>query len=84
KDMKELGELMRDRKLMLNLRENVWNQRQLFMFDYHLDNLVDFFRKVIEKHKNKGNNQEHVKPLFPAIHEKAVADKTYYFQPKPL
>jgi hypothetical protein len=84
KNMKELGELMCDRKLMLNFRENVWNQRQLFMFDYHLDNLVDFFRKVIEKHKNKGNNQEHAKPLFPAIHEKAVADKTFYFQPKPL
>jgi hypothetical protein len=52
-DMKELGQLMRDRQLMQNLRESVWQQRDMFMFDYQVENLVEFFNQVIEKYKNK-------------------------------
>jgi hypothetical protein len=37
-DMKELGQLMRDRQLMQNLRESVWQQRDMFMFDYQVEN----------------------------------------------
>ncbi len=83
KDMKELGELMRKRQMMLNLRENVWNQRHLFMFDYHVIALVEFFREVIKNYKTQITEQElNEEVLFPVIHEKVVADKTYYFQHK--
>lgn len=47
-DMQELGKLIRDRQLMLQLRESVWSQRQLFIFDYHVDGLVKFFEEVIK------------------------------------
>ncbi len=84
-DMKELGQMMRDRTLMIDLRENVWNKRSLFMFDNHVNTLVEFFKKVIERHKNKGLEKGgNDTVLFPVIYEKAVADKTYYSQPKPL
>lgn len=83
-DMNELGQLMRDRQLMLNLRENVWKQRELFMFDHHVEELVVFFKKVIENHTNKDNYLTDNEVLFPAIHQKAVTDKTYHFRPQPL
>ncbi|MEJ7678530.1 MAG: hypothetical protein WKG06_11860 [Segetibacter sp.] len=71
--MKELGQLMRNRKLMLSLRENVWSQRSMFMFDNHVNALVKFFREVIEKHRNKETEQRDIEEvLFPAIHQKAV------------
>ena len=79
KDMKELGQLMRDRKLMLSLRENVWSQRELFMFDSHLNDLIAFFREVIKTHK-QANGQV----LFPAVSERAATDKTFYPNRKPL
>ena len=83
KDMRELGELMRGRALMLTLRKNVWGQRGLFMFDNHVTAIIEFFREVIENHeiKTKENN---IKPFFPPVSERAVADKTYHFQRKPL
>ena len=52
-DMKELGSFMRDRDLMMQLRKNSWNNRCLFMFDYHVENLVEFFRQVIDRYKDK-------------------------------
>src|SRR5947209_1157124 len=83
KDMRELGELMRERALMLTLRKNVWGQRGLFMFDNHVTAIIEFFREVIENHeiKTKENNN---KPFFSPVSERAVADKTYHFQRKPL
>lgn len=84
KDMKELGQLLRDRELMLNLRENVWRQRELFMFDYHVNDVIDFFKEVIEKHQNEANNQKGDKVLLPPVNERAVADKTFYLQRKLL
>jgi len=56
-DMKELGELIRDKQSMHALRQNVWNQRELFMFDHHVDDLIAFFKSVISNHKNKKATQ---------------------------
>jgi glycosyltransferase involved in cell wall biosynthesis len=52
-DMKGLGELLRNKQMMQDLRQSVWSQRELFMFDYHVKALVDFFRQVIENHGRK-------------------------------
>lgn len=38
---------LRDRELMADLRASVWRQRSSFTFDAHVDDLVDFFCKVI-------------------------------------
>jgi hypothetical protein len=38
---------LRDRAAMAELREGVWQQRSLFTFDAHVDDLVAFFRRVI-------------------------------------
>ena len=80
-EIKELGHLLRNRELMLSLRKNVWEQRRLFMFDHHVGDLVEYFKAVIESRKNKAHEQTNGKPLFPAVHHKAVADKTYHRQP---
>lgn len=45
----ELGEKLRNKTRMSELRENVWKNRMIFSFDYHVNDLVAFFRKVIEK-----------------------------------
>jgi glycosyltransferase involved in cell wall biosynthesis len=37
---------LRDRARMAELRESVWEKRSAFTFDAHVDDLVDFFRKV--------------------------------------
>ncbi|MGN6616779.1 MAG: hypothetical protein ACTHJ5_06340, partial [Ilyomonas sp.] len=50
KNMNELGELLRNKTLMQQVRNNVWQQRHLFTFDNHVNELIDFFRKVIEQH----------------------------------
>jgi len=57
-DTKSLGDLLRDRQMMQSLRDSVWNQRELFMFDYHVPALVEFFREVIENCKKKTRNNE--------------------------
>jgi hypothetical protein len=48
-DLHQLGELLRDEKLMESLRANVWRHRKEFMFDHHVPRLVEFFRKTIAK-----------------------------------
>lgn len=53
KDMNDLGEKIRDKKNMNIIRENAWNQREHFTFDYHADRLIDFFRTVINYCGNK-------------------------------
>ena len=45
--MDELADQLRDREQLHAIRERVWQQRQLFMFDHHVPELVDFFRGVI-------------------------------------
>jgi hypothetical protein len=42
----DLVRQLRDRQRMAQLRESVWAQRARFTFDHHVDDLVDFFRKV--------------------------------------
>lgn len=64
KDLKELGQLIRNRELMMNLRKNVWNQRELFMFDHHVNALVEFFREVIAMKKTKGMKKEVMKRFY--------------------
>jgi len=49
----QLGYLLRDKKLMKTLRNNVLEHRKQFSFDYHVPNLIDFFRKVIDNKKKK-------------------------------
>ncbi|WP_246113138.1 glycosyltransferase family 2 protein [Segetibacter aerophilus] len=84
-DMEELGRLMRNKTLMSCLRENTWSQRQVFMFDTHVEDLVQFFRQVIQNFKNKEAIQTNkVEPQFSATHQRAASDKTYYSQPQPL
>lgn len=49
-DMEDLGKQLRDRQRLAELQENVWRQREQFMFDAHADTLIRFFRQVIEQH----------------------------------
>jgi hypothetical protein len=62
-NMKELGQLIRDKQRMQHLRQSVWNQRHLFTFDHHASSLVDFFNNVINscKKKNKMMNTDSVR-----------------------
>ncbi len=46
-EMAELQAQLANRNRMAEVRENVWRQRNQFMFDYHVDRLVNFFRGVI-------------------------------------
>lgn len=55
KDMNQLGEQMRNRELMSELRKSVWEQREMFMFDTHVEKLVDFFTAVIDNHRKTNN-----------------------------
>jgi glycosyltransferase involved in cell wall biosynthesis len=57
-NMEELGAKIRDRELMTRLRNNVWKQRHLFMFDHHVNALVEFFAAVIQHHQNKPSKQQ--------------------------
>ncbi len=47
RDAEDLVTQLRDRKRMSALRQSVWRQRENFTFDAHVNDLVDFFRKVI-------------------------------------
>lgn len=46
-DLDDLATQLRDSMKMDELREGVWQQRRLFTFDYHVPELVAFFRRVI-------------------------------------
>jgi glycosyltransferase involved in cell wall biosynthesis len=46
--MHQLKMLLQDQQRMKQIRKNVWNQRHLFTFDHHANNLIDFFYKVIQ------------------------------------
>lgn len=51
KTFKELGNLLRDQTKMRRLRNNIWGKRNFFCFDEHVQELTEFFLKVIEKKK---------------------------------
>ena len=50
-DMAQLGTQLRDRDRMNQLRGNVRESRSLFTFDYHVDELLAFFARVINECK---------------------------------
>lgn len=45
--MDELRAALADEQRMARLRSNVWQVREQFSFDYHVDGLIAFFRRVI-------------------------------------
>lgn len=49
RNMEELAAQLRDKDRLDALRQNVWEQRQYFTFDYHADALVAFFRQLIHR-----------------------------------
>ena len=49
----ELGDKLKNKKQMKILRDNCWNQRLTFSFDYHADDLISFFYSVIDKYNMK-------------------------------
>jgi hypothetical protein len=51
--MDELATHLRDREQLQIIRERVWQQRDVFTFDYHVPKLVDFFRGVIGSASSK-------------------------------
>lgn len=52
-NMHELKQQLQDKKMMSEIRNNVWQQRHFFTFDYHVDELVDFFKRVIHQSVKK-------------------------------
>jgi hypothetical protein len=52
-EIDDLGVQLRDRERMQSVRDQVWRQRHLFMFDHHVPQLVAFFRKVIDSASKK-------------------------------
>lgn len=51
----DLANQLKDKQKMSEVRENVWSNRELFCFDHHAQDLVNFFMKVIEKKKIKSD-----------------------------
>jgi glycosyltransferase involved in cell wall biosynthesis len=58
--MAELKQLLSDKKLMDGIRNNVWQQRQLFTFDDHVDELIDFFKSVIKQAEVKKGGESDI------------------------
>lgn len=50
-NMQELRTQLDNVERMTYLRENVWQHRQQFTFDYHADRLIEFFHNVISYFK---------------------------------
>lgn len=46
-EFSELGVIIRDRKRMAQIRQNVEKHKSLFCFDYHVENLILFFNEII-------------------------------------
>ena len=65
-NMHELKQQLQDKKMMREIRNNVWQQRHLFTFDYHVDELVNFFKKVINQTTEKIVEEKEV-PVLPLI-----------------
>lgn len=47
--MNDLGEQLNDSRALAAKRNAVWEKRMLFTFDYYIDDLISFFRKVIKE-----------------------------------
>ncbi len=59
-NMHELKELLQDKQLVQEIRNNVWQQRHYFTFDYHVNELVDFFKTVIKHSQEKTGREEEI------------------------
>lgn len=46
-----LKDVFEDKNRIKTIRENVWSNRQIFSFDYYVDDLISFFRQVIIEKK---------------------------------
>ncbi|MCF0064397.1 glycosyltransferase family 2 protein [Dyadobacter chenwenxiniae] len=66
----ELGEHLRNKPRMKELRDNCWKNRMHFCFDHHVEDLIKFFQKVIQK-KNSNNSV--------LVVQDAVSMNTYSF-----
>jgi len=52
-DVDNLCKQLKNKKRMDALRANILEKRYEFSFDYHLQDLISFFRKVIEQKMDK-------------------------------
>ncbi len=52
-DFYNLREAFGDTEQQKRIRENAWNKRYLFSFDYHVEDLTNFFQTVIKQYKAK-------------------------------
>ena len=52
KELNELGKLLYNKELMTSIRENVWAQRDEFLFDTHVDKLISYFTYIISQHRS--------------------------------
>jgi len=44
----KLSDCFVDKKKVNSIRENVWNNRNIFSFDYYIQDLINFFRQIID------------------------------------
>ncbi len=62
KDMEDLSLQLRNKEKLLQVRQNVWKQREVFSFDYHVKDLISFFENVIRISKSR-RNKSGISPL---------------------
>lgn len=56
----ELSSQIRNRTLMAQIQESVWQQRHSFTFDAHADRLIAFFREVISRHSPQNSRSKNL------------------------
>lgn len=59
-NMHELKQLLQNKSLMADIRNSVWQQRHYFTFDYHVDELIDFFKTVIRQSQEKRGGEKEI------------------------
>jgi glycosyltransferase involved in cell wall biosynthesis len=47
--IEELASQMSDKDVMTQMRERVWQKRMMFTFDEHVDELINFFKQIIDR-----------------------------------
>lgn len=76
KTMSELREQLKDENRTQKIRSNVWRLREEFTFDYHVDRLIQFFQKVIDRRtlRSHRNGSAFIFPLDTKREEKINED----------
>jgi DNA-directed RNA polymerase delta subunit len=59
-NMHDLKGLLQNRPLMTEIGNNVWKQRHFFTFDYHADELINFFKTVIKQSQEKKGQEKEI------------------------